>query len=255
MNNKNNLQEINLEIEFSKCFRKLREFHDLTQGELAKELGISRQSVNALEKGKSLPSLEVAFDISNFFNTPLDEMLKFGDEVEEKMMQILNKPLLEDKSGNRKEKNMQEINVWRPFREAVSLREAMDKLLEDSVISGEALPSLKNSSLPAVDMYETEKDLVAEIHVPGMTENDINVEIDNNAIYLTGEKQTQKEDEKKNYYYKETSFDKFSRTISFPIKVLSDKANADFSDGILKITVPKVLDKKPKTLKLKINKK
>lgn len=255
--NKNNLPEINLEIEFSKCFRKLREHHELTQGELARELGISRQSVNSLEKGKSLPSLEVAFDISNFFNTPLDEMLRFGNEVEEKMIQILNKPqIVNEQSGKRKEKTMHEINVWQPFRENISLREAMDKLLEDSVIAGETLPVARNSTItPAIDMYETDNDVITKLHIPGMTEKDVNVEVDNNAIYITGEKGEEKEEKKKNYYYKEIKFGKFSRTISFPVKVVSEKANADIHDGVLTITVPKVLEKKAKTLKLRINKK
>ena len=132
----------------------------------------------------------------------------------------------------------------------------MDRLLEDSVVAGESLPTLKMSqAIPAVEMYETDKELVAKINVPGFREEDINVEIDDKAIYISGERKQEKKDEKKNYFHQEVAYGKFSRTLAIPAKVVSSKAKAEFDKGILTIVVPKVEEKKPKTVKLKISSK
>jgi len=254
MSKNNGSKKQNPEEIFSRCIRHLREEHELTQAELAENIGISRQSINAIEKGRSLPSIDLVFDFANFFNKSLDEMLEFNRQIDKIHDQILTN--FSPGGEIRKEQNMSELTPWRPFRDMVSLREAMDKLFEDSFISGEALPSSKiSANVPIVDMYETDKDIIAEAHVPGYSEKDINVEVDEKGIYITGEKKIEQEEKKKNYYFKESSFGKFSRGISFPVKVKSDKANADFDNGVLKITIPKALAPKSKTIRVQINKK
>lgn len=230
---------------FSKCFHKMREEQDLTQGELAECLGISRQSVNAIEKGKSLPSIDLALNIADFFHKSLDDFFHIEEELENNI------------SNLRKETNMSDLTPFRPLRDMVTLREAMDRLLEDSFVSGETLPTLKMTSqaLPQVDMYETNKDVVAEIHIPGYSEKNVNVEVDNEAIYISGKKEEKKEEKDKNYYRKEVSSGKFSRTLPFPVAVKSSQAKAEFSDGVLKIVTPKEKQKKAKTLKVEVRKK
>lgn len=226
---------------FSERFRKMRELKDLTQGELAEEIGISRQSVNAIEKGKSLPSIELAREIADFFNTSIDAFLRFDEEMEKHFFS--------------KGENMQEISPFRPFRESLSLREAMDRLLEDSVVAGESLPAIKTGAVPAVEMYDTEKEVIAKMNVPGFAEEDIAVEVDDKAIYITGERKQQDKVEKKNYFHQEISYGKFSRVLAIPAKVRSEKAKAEFDKGVLIITIPKIEEKKSKTVKLKISSK
>lgn len=224
---------------FSISFHKMREEKDLTQGELAEHLGISRQSVNAIEKGKSLPSIDLALNIADFFQRRLDDFFRMEEEIEKNI------------NNMRKENSMNELLPFRPYRR----RGLVDELLDDSSLV-ENMPVIKTGSLmPTVDFYETEKDVVAEFHMPGFSENDVNVEVDDKAIYVTGERKEESEDKKKNYYHKETSYGKFSRALAFPVDVMSEKANAEFTDGVLKVTVPKVEKKKAKTLKVKVNKK
>lgn len=231
---------------FSKCFKKLREEKEITQRELAETIGISRQSVNSIEKGKSLPSIDLAFDIANFFNKSLDEFFRIDNEINNI---INNSPY-----GEKGEK-MNELSPFKHFRETMSLREAMDKLFEDSFIAPDSLPASKSLGIiPAADMYETDKDIVAEIHMPGYSENDVNLEVGEDAIYISGEKKQKNEEKKKNFYRREISYGSFSRTLPFPVDVNHDKAKANFKDGVLEIVVPKKEVKKSKTFKLKINK-
>jgi len=243
---------------FSRCFKHMRELKELTQGELAQEIGISRQSVNAIEKGKSLPSIDLASEIADFFDTSIDMFLRFDEEFEKnfdnnKSQFVLRQPA--ERSPN-KENHMQEFSPFRPMRESVSLREAMDRLLEDSVISGGSLPSNKSDqSIAAVEMYETDKEVVTKMNVPGFAQEDISVEVDDKAIYITGERKRESDVTKKNYFHQEIAYGKFTRTLAIPAKVRSEKANAEFHQGVLTITIPKIEEKKAKTVKLKISSK
>jgi len=229
---------------FSKCFHRMREEQDLTQGELADCLGISRQSVNAIEKGKSLPSIDLALNIADFFHKSLDEFFRIEEEIEDNI------------SGLRGETSKSDLVSLKSSHDVVALREAIDQLFEDSFVSGSSLPPVKISGgFPAVDMYETGKDVVVEIHIPGYDEKDIGIEIDNKAIYVSGEKRQTKEEKDKNYYQKEVSYNKFSRTLMFPVSVKSNKAKAKFTDGVLRIVAPKEKQKKAKIIRVEINKK
>lgn len=249
-------QERDYSDAFSRCFKHLREMKELTQGELAEEIGISRQSVNAIEKGKSLPSIDLAHEIAEFFNTSIDMFLQFNEEVEKQIVNNINLPQSTFGHSGGKEKNMYEISPFKPFRDSLTLREAMDRLLEDSVVAGESLPTLKMSQMiPAVEMYTTDKDVVAKMQVPGFAEEDISVEVDDKAIYITGERKDEQKQSKKNVFHQEIAYGKFSRTLALPVKVQSAKAKADFDKGILTITIPKIEEKKPKTVKLKISSK
>lgn len=253
---KKNKKYQNPEEVFSKCIKHLREEHELTQAQLASSIGISRQSINAIEKGRSLPSIELAIDIAEYFDKTIDDLLSFTREFNQITNHIENisNPML---NGNiRKEQSMNQLSPWQNFRDTMSLKEAMDQLFEDSYIPQKSMPSIKlNSVVPSVDMYETDKELVTEVHMPGYSEKDINVEVDEKGIYLSGEKKEEIEDKKKNYFHKEIAYGKFNRVIGYPVKVKSEKAQADFSDGVLKIVIPKMEEKKPKTIKLKISKK
>jgi len=224
----------------------LREFRDLTQGELAEEIGISRQSVNSIEKGKSLPSIELAQEIADFFNTSIDAFMRFDEEIEKHFSEFNNFPV----QPERNEKN----------RESLDLHEAMGRLLKDRSVTGQSLPAIKMGAVPAVEMYETQKEVVAKVNVPGFAEEDINVEVDDKAIYITGEqkdelKSLDKARDKRNYFHQEISYGKFSRTLAIPARVRSEKAKAEFDKGVLTITIPKMEEKKAKTVKLKISSK
>jgi len=238
------------ELNIENRLRELRKQRNLSQEELADALGISRQSVIALEQGRFMPSLPLAVTICQFFNSAFEDMFEFENSIREihngieKIEDTINKND-SDQSGSRKE-NMVELEPWRPLREAVTLRDAIDRLFEDSVIT----PGRSGVAMPKIDVIDKKDSLVVKAELPGMKEDQIEVEVKDNMLTISGEKKEEKEEEKEGYYYKESHSGSFSRTVSLPAEVMADKADASMNDGVLTITVPKVEEKKAKKLEI-----
>lgn len=263
----NNMTE---EKEFSieNRVRDLRKQKKLSQEELALALGISRQSIISLETGKTLPSLPLAVAICQFFDSAFEEMFEFEREIDEVIksnIKIINsvsprnidpfdKLRVNSEHGrtieteSEKETKM-ELQPWRPFREAVSLHDAMDRLFEDSFIT----PANLGGGMPKIDIKDTGKAIVIKAELPGVDEEDISIEILDNVMTISGEKKEEKEesDEKKGYYYKESHSGAFSRSFNLPADVKAEDAVADMKKGILVVTVPKIEPKKAKKIEIK----
>ena len=243
------------EREISNRLRDFRKKNSLSQEELADKLGISRQSIIALEQGKSMPSLPLAVSMCQFFNAAFEEIFQFQNEVEEEISQVFTHHPIEIKIVNSddlsegKEKAMTELEPWKPFREAISLRDAMDRLFEDSFIT----PARATGGMPKIDVKDRKDSIVVKAELPGVREEDINVEILDNSMTISGEKksETEEKDEDQGYYYKESHTGAFSRTFNLPGDVVAEKASAEMKEGILTITVPKVEPKKAKKVTIK----
>jgi len=134
----------------------------------------------------------------------------------------------------------------------MSLREAMDRLFEESVVRPRAgwLAPLGAESL-AVDMYETDDKVVVKTAVPGVKSEDIDVSITGDVLTIKGETKTEEKVEKANYIRQERRYGAFSRAISLPSMVVADKATAEFENGMLTLTLPKAEEVKPKTIEVK----
>ena len=120
------------------------------------------------------------------------------------------------------------------------------------------LPAVRGSQFgftPAVDMYEDQDNIVVETQLGGIDPAKVDVAIENNILTIKGESEKKSEVEDKNYYRKEIRRGSFYRSIPLPAKVDGDKAKAVNEDGILKITVPKMTETKPKTIKIENKKK
>ena len=141
---------------------------------------------------------------------------------------------------------------WEPWSDLVSLREAMDRLFEESVVRPHAgwLAPLGNGSL-AVDMYETDDEVVVKTAVPGIKSEDIDVSITGDVLTIKGETKAEEKVEKANYIRQERRYGAFSRSLTLPSTVVADKATAEFENGILTLTLPKAEEVKPKTIKIK----
>jgi len=248
-------REIPIEIRL----KEFRKRNNLSQEELADELGISRQSIITLEQGKSMPSLPLAVSLCRFFNAQFEDIFEFENELENEIaavhdfhspisIKIINDPNL----GSEKENTMVDLEPWRPFRESVSLRDAMDRLFEDSVIA----PVKGAGVMPKIDVKDAKGAIVVKAELPGIREEDINVEILDGVMTISGEKKDEKEekDESKGYYYKESHSGAFSRSFSLPSDVLADKASAEMVNGVLTITMPKVEPKKAQKVTVKMKK-
>jgi len=134
----------------------------------------------------------------------------------------------------------------------VSLRDAMDRLLGESFIRPRVgLATFFGGETLALDMHETETDVVVEAAIPGVRPDEIEVQVTGNALTIKGERKEEKKDEKANYIYREQIFGSFCRSVTLPTDVDVDKATANFDHGVLTLTLPKAEAVKPKTIKAK----
>lgn len=142
-----------------------------------------------------------------------------------------------------------------PFRELISLRDAMDRLFEESFVRPWGWIAPITESL-AVDMYETKDEIVVKTAVPGVKPENIDVSVVGDTLTIKGEFKEEKEEgvEKGNYIRRERRYGSFSRSLSLPTAVNVEKASAEFEHGVLKLTLPKAEEVKPKTIEIKAKK-
>jgi HSP20 family protein len=145
---------------------------------------------------------------------------------------------------------MTELVRWQdPFRELVSLRDAMDRLFEESFVRPFGWVSPVESAM-ALDMYETDDNLVIKAALPGVLPENVDVTIEGDRLRIEGEVKADEEMDKGKVHIRERRYGKFSRVILLPTDVQSDKAKAEFKDGILTLTLPKAEELKPKRIKI-----
>jgi HSP20 family protein len=106
--------------------------------------------------------------------------------------------------------------------------------------------------MPAVDVYEKGDDVVVKAEIPGMSKDDIEVNLTDTTLTITGEKRKEEEVKQQDYYSCERSFGSFSRTIDLPAAVNSEQAKATFKDGILEVRLPKTEEAKRKAIKVEV---
>lgn len=146
---------------------------------------------------------------------------------------------------------MAEFVRWEPFRDIMSLREAMDRLFEGSIVRpGSLLAPVAEGTL-AVDMYETPEAVVVKATLPGIKPEDIDISITGDILTIKGETEKEDKAEKTNYVCQERHYGAFARSIGLPSSVQADKADATFEHGVLTLKLPKVEEIKPKVIKVK----
>lgn len=140
---------------------------------------------------------------------------------------------------------------WDPFRDMVTLREKMNRLFED-VFTGRAEDKelAAGTWAPAVDIYETENELIMTAEVPGIEEKDIEIKIEDNTLSLRGERKFEKETKEENYHRIERSYGSFYRAFTLPNSIDPDKIQAEHENGVLKISMPKRHELKPRKVKI-----
>jgi HSP20 family protein len=117
------------------------------------------------------------------------------------------------------------------------------------------LPSFADRDLatfPRIDVKETKKEVLVSAELPGMEANDIDISVSDNMLSLRGEKKQERKHEGENYYHMECSYGSFNRSIPLPSEVESENVNAEFKNGILKVTMNKKPENKQKAKKIEI---
>jgi HSP20 family protein len=129
------------------------------------------------------------------------------------------------------------LTRWDPFREAMTLRQAMDRLFEESYIPEMAFGS---QGMMPMDVYEENDSIVVEAHLSGFKPEDVDVTVENNVVTIAGEKEeTEEEHPDRTYHLREWQTHSFTRSFTLPVDVNPEACDASFEDGILRLRLPK----------------
>ena len=134
-----------------------------------------------------------------------------------------------------------------PFRELASFFQSFEPNGKEQLSAG--------SFVPPVDVYEDEQNLVLKLEIPGLNDEDINVSVENNTLTVQGERKFEKEEKEENFHRIERRYGSFVRTFKLPNTVDAEKVDAGYDKGILKITLAKRAEAKPRQIKVGIGQK
>jgi len=147
------------------------------------------------------------------------------------------------------------LTRWDPFREFVTIQDRMNRLFRDSYGpegTKDAESLVTTSFAPPVDVYEDEHNVTLKIEVPGIEEKDIDVRIENNTLTVHGERKFEKEEKEENYRRVERQYGSFTRTFTLPQTVDQESVQANYDKGVLKVTLAKKAEAKPKQIKVNV---
>ena len=132
-----------------------------------------------------------------------------------------------------------------------TLRGEMDRLFDDFFGMTPAQNAKNAVWSPAVDIREDENSFIIEAELPGMSKEDIHLEVEQNMLSIKGERKFERKDEQENYHFVERSYGSFYRSFTLPKNVNTEEISAEHKDGMLVITVPKAEEVKPKKVEIK----
>jgi HSP20 family protein len=146
---------------------------------------------------------------------------------------------------------MATITRWDPMQEMLTLREAMNQLLEESVVRPGAARG--QGFVPALDLSETEEGFRVEMAVPGLKAEDLEITFENNVLTVKGEIRKEAEETKRNYHRVERRFGAFQRSLTLPARINADAINAGLNHGVLRIDIPKAEEVKPRRINVAVD--
>src|SRR5438105_7371967 len=147
---------------------------------------------------------------------------------------------------------MKTITRWEPFRGATALQDQVNRLFND-VLERTGEESSLSASAPAVDIYETEHELVVKADLPEVDPKDLDIRVENNILTIRGERKFEKNVNQENYLRVERSYGSFARSFTLANTVNSDAIKAEYQNGVLTLSIPKREEAKPKQIKVNVN--
>lgn len=138
-----------------------------------------------------------------------------------------------------------ELTPWKPFRD-------IDELWERFFRELSTIEPFRQEWVPSLDVSETENNIVVKAELPGIDPKEIDISLTDDLLTIKGEKKQEKEEKDENYHRVERSYGAFTRSLRLPQEVRSEKIEANYKDGILKITLPKSEEAKRKEIKIKV---
>ena len=146
---------------------------------------------------------------------------------------------------------MTQVVRWYPFSEFRGLNRAMDRLFGDFTTTRVRRVSEPSPLTFPVDIAETDSDVTVKATLPGTKPEDVEITVSEGVLTIRGESRHEETAEKENYYRREIRYGAFSRSLPLPANVDEEQAEAEFTDGVLQIRLPKTDDARPKTIKVK----
>jgi HSP20 family protein len=147
-----------------------------------------------------------------------------------------------------------QLSRWEPFRDMVTLREAMNRLFEESLVRPwEGLRAPAPAAL-TVDIYEKDNQLVVKAAVPGVGPDGLDITVTGDVLNIKGEVTEKDEVAEEHYHRREFRYGSFCRSVRLPVEVDVNKVDATFKDGILTMVFPKPQEKRPKSITVKVKK-
>jgi len=147
---------------------------------------------------------------------------------------------------------MPTLTRWDPFRELTALQDRMNRLFQDNFTQGQDTSLDTVSFVPPVDVYEDEHNITLKLEVPGIEEKDLDVRIENNTLTVRGERKFEKEEKEENFHRIERRYGSFTRSFTLPNTVNPEAVQANYHNGVLKLTLAKRAEAKPKQIKVNV---
>ena len=141
------------------------------------------------------------------------------------------------------------IQHWEPLREMVSLRDAMNSLLQESFVRPVGLMGDGAALLP-LDIAETEDEFIVKALLPGVRPEDVHITAHGDTLTIRGEMKAEEEKKGEHYHLRELRQGHFQRTVTLSTPISADKAQAQFENGVLTLKLPKAEEAKPKEIKI-----
>ena len=137
---------------------------------------------------------------------------------------------------------------WEPFRELSSLQSEMNRLFNTAFDAPAGTQARRWA--PAMDLLETDEQFVLRADLPGMTESDVNIELEDNVLTVSGERKSEHESNGEGFHRVERLFGSFSRSLTLPRGVDPAAVTAQFDRGVLEVRIPKPEERKPRRIEI-----
>lgn len=140
-----------------------------------------------------------------------------------------------------------------PWSDLFNLQTSINELFDQSFGQSAQPGSTLNTWTPPVDVYEDENAFLIKLDLPEVSKDDVKVNLNDNVLSITGERRFEHEDKRDGYHRVERSYDQFYRSFTLPPNVNAEEINAEFRDGVLRLTLPKREEAKPKQIQVKVS--
>ena len=154
--------------------------------------------------------------------------------------------------GKKEEVAYMQLIPWRPFGQLSPFHKQMDELWNRFLGETPLARRVTEEWLPSVDISETKDKLIIKAELPGLEAKDVNVSISGDLLVVKGEKKGEEEEKDEHHHYVERYYGSFQRSFKLPVNVKTDKIEATFDKGVLKVTLPKTEEAKKKEIEIKV---